>query len=255
MSEQLSDAAALLFGATDEEGESPEQDQPSAEMPPLEDDPQEPEKAPPEATEELDLSKLLEKAELDSKDFYKLKVPGTEQTFGEAKDALQSIGDLALQKAQQESSLRDRENGILSKAREASELYQLLPSEFKTPEVTAQFERFKTQQIQRENQLTLAAIPEWRDPLKATSDREAIAGLMQSYGYSDAEIGIMYGSRELKAWRDYAQLKQLVDGIPDKEVKRTSKNPASKPRPKAGKPIEGATEGGAILLNALKKGK
>lgn len=182
-------------------------------------------------------------------------MPGTEQTFGEAKDALQSIGDLALQKARQESELRDRENGILSKAREAADLYDLLPSELKTPEVTNRFEQIKLREVQRENQMTLAAIPEWRDPLKATADREAIAELMRGYGYSDAEIGNLYGSRELKAWRDYMQLKNLVSGIPDKQVKPRSKNPASKPRPKSGRPIEGATEAGAILLNALKGNK
>lgn len=70
MSEQLSEAAALLYGVEQPQDESPEQDDPSAEMPPLEDDPQEQETAPPQdEPEELDLSRLLEKAELDPKDF------------------------------------------------------------------------------------------------------------------------------------------------------------------------------------------
>ena len=255
MNEALTPEGALLMGIQPED-ESPEPDQTSPETASLESDPlpQETE-AQKDEPEELDLSALLEKAELDPKDFYKLKVPGTEQTWGEAKDALQSVGDLALQKARQESELRDRENGILAKAREAQSLWELLPREVKTPEVSAQFERLKLQEIQAENQRTLTAIPEWRDPLKATTDREAIATLMQSYGYSDGEIGQMYGSRELKAWRDYAILKALVSGIGAKEVKKATQKPTGRRAGVKPRQIEGATEAGAILLQGLKKGK
>ncbi|MCK5317534.1 MAG: hypothetical protein KAJ55_06440 [Anaerolineales bacterium] len=256
MSDELTPEAALLFGAEPED-ESPQPDQPPQETAPLEDDqqPQETEAQQDEPEKEPDLSTLLEKAELDPKDFYKLKVPGTEQTFGEAKDALQASSEFDMQKAQQESSLRDRENGILEKAREAQALFDLLPDEVKTPEVSAHFNQLKQQELQRENQRTLDAIPEWRDPLKATSDREAIASLMQSYGFTEGEIGQMYGSRELKAWNDYARLKALVSAIPQKEVKPKSKNPQGRRSPGTPKKIEGATDIGNILLQGLAKGK
>ena len=255
MNEALTPEGALLMGIQPG-GESPEPDQTSLEIAPLESDPQPDEsQAQKGEPKELDLSALLEKAELDPKDFYKLKVPGTEQTWGEAKDALQSVGDLALQKAQQESNLRDRENGILAKAREAQGLWDLLPNDLKSPEVTAKFQQIRQQEIMAENQRTLTAIPEWRDPLKATTDREAIATLMQSYGFSDGEIGQMYGSRELKAWRDYANLKALVSGIGTKEVKKPKASPQSRRAGVKPRQIEGATEAGAILLQGLKKGK
>ena len=254
MSEELSDAAALMLGI---EEETPTEDHPP-ETATL-DEPQDAEQASPEAEAETapaDLSKLLEKAELDPKDFYKLTVPGTEQTFGEAKDALQSVADRGAEDAKRESDFRDRENGLLTKARAATELYDLLPAEVKTDAVREQFEAHKLNDIKRENQLTLESIPEWRDPVQSTSDREGIAELMMSYGFSEAEVGQLYGSRELKAWRDYMSLKRMVSGIADKEVKKAPKQlNTTRRRAKRAKAVTGATEGGAILLESFMKGK
>lgn len=253
---ELSEAGALLLGV-EPEVETPTDDHP-AEEPTLDESSQSPEtETPEEPTEpkELDLAQLLEKGEIDNKAFYKLNVPGTEKTWGEAKDALQGSDDLALRTAQQESSFQDRENGLLTKAKEAQELYAMIPEQFQTPEVSAQMEQFKTRDIQKENQLTLMAIPEWRDPLKATSDREAIGELMRGYGYTDGEIGQVYNSRELKMLKDFQSLKALVAGIPDKAVKPKIKAVKQGKRPATGvSKIEGATEAGAILLRALAKG-
>jgi len=255
MSEELSEAAALMLGVT--VAETPPDD-PAPEMATLSDDPAT-ETEQPEAVEvpkgDPDLSSLLEKAELDPKDFYKLIVPGTESTFGQAKDALQGLEERAAHDAQRESEFRDRENGLLVKTRETLELYDLLPAQVKTPEVSHEFERIKTNEIRRENQLTLAAMPEWRDPVKSTADREGIAELMGEYGFSSSEIGQLYGSRELKAWRDYMVLKKMVSGIPEKQVKKPAKQlRTTKRQPVSTQRIEGATEGGALLLKSLYKG-
>lgn len=247
---ELSEAGALLLGV-EPEVETPTDDRP-AEEPTLDESSQSPETETPEEPEEreLDLAQLLEKGEIDSKDFYKLNVPGTDKNWGEAKDALQGSDDLALRTAQQESEFRDRENGLLTKAREAQELYGLIPEQFRTPEVSAQMEQYKTRDIQKENQLTLAAIPEWRDPLKATSDREAIGELMRGYGYTDGEIGQVYNSRELKMLKDFQSLKALVAGIPDKAVKPKVKAVKTGKRQRTGSipANSGLTDAGAILL-------
>ena len=244
------------MGVSKPEVETPDTDQPELETAPLQDDPEAPETDPPEDEAEplLPAAEMLAK---DPKQFYGLEIPGLEGvTFGDAKDLAQKGVDLDMQKARQESELRDRENGVLAKARETQDMYELLPDELKTPEVSRRFEQIKLQQVQRENQLTLTAIPEWRDPLKATADREGMAELMQNYGFSGGEIGNLFDHRQLKLVRDFMSLKQMVSGIPGKEVKATSKKTQSR-RGSGSTPkkIEGATDLGNILIQGLARGK
>lgn len=252
MSEELSPAAEILMGVSQPEGES-QPDQPELETATLQDDPQ-PDESPAQQEADVELPPAAEMLANDPKQFYSLEIPGMEGvTFGDAKDLAQKNTDLDMEKARQELELRDRENGVLAKARETQDMYELLPDELKTPEVTQRFEQIKLQQVQRENQLTLTAIPEWSDPLKATADREGMAELMQGYGFTGGEIGNLFDHRQLKLVRDYMTLKQMVSGIPDKEVKkptkqaRTRRGSGSKP-----KKIEGATDLGNILLQGLK---
>lgn len=255
MSEQLSEAGEILLGVSKPEVETPTTEQPQAEMPPLEADQQAPETEPPEE-EQAKLPPAAEMLANDPKQFYGLEIPGLEGvTFGDAKDLAQKGTDLDMQKARQESESIDRENGILAKAREAQDMYNLLPAELKTPEVTQRFEQIKLQEIQRENQLTLTAIPEWSDPLKATADREGMAELMQNYGFTGGEVGNLFDHRQLKLVRDYMVLKQMVSGIPSKEVKKPTKQIRSRrQQPKTHKQA-GATDAGEILMRGLASGK
>jgi len=178
-----------------------------------------------EPAKELDFDAQLEKAGLDRKAFYKQLIPGTDKTFGEAKDLLKQESDLETRTAQHELKLRDRENEILQRMREA----EVMLNSDNPQQAKAELKRMQEQHETRERAFLMKAIPEWGDATVRQTEQKAIIDLMRGYGFSDAEIGASADHRAIKMMRDFQSLRSILTSAESKKVQAKPKvNPQSR---------------------------
>lgn len=174
-----------------------------------------------EESGESDWDTLVEKSGLTRKQLYAIKLPaatGQEAiTLGAAVDAVESVNELAANKAAQTSALQDKENQVLQTLRDAQSLLDMLPENARSPEMVERLRAQQADYLHRERGFLLQALPDWSNPATATAEQQGIADLMRGYGYSDSEIGAIADHRTVKILRDFAQLKALVSDIPAKE--------------------------------------
>lgn len=179
-----------------------------------------------------DFHQQLEAAGLNPESFYSTTVPGTEHTFSEAKDALEELDGLDMRKAQLESGLRDRENDIIAKLRDASALIEQIPAEYRTEDVLKGLASQQELRVARERQLMLDTMPEWADETKRHTEQQQVIGLGRDYGMTDAELGNLADHRIVRMMRDYAGLKALLKSADGKKTQaKTRRNPANRRAP------------------------
>lgn len=180
----------------------------------------------PEAAE-LNWQTLMEASGADPTDVYSIELPagaGEEiVTLGEAKDAAKAIKGLETQKAEHTVAMRDKENQVMQKLREAQQMLELVPEAQRDPNTVRQLQHQQQQHLQREQSMLLEALPGWSDPITAGTEQKQIHGLLRGYGFTDAEIGAIADHRAVKMMRDYAELKTIIDGTKDKQVRGGTK--------------------------------
>jgi len=176
----------------------------------LEDEPEEVEEPEAEPEPELDYDQEIE-------------VPmayGMEKmTIGQLKDIAQDQHLEAQRIIKQQNEL----NLERAKLRDISSAFGIT-----TPEAEAAVERYRQDQLPRETERMMQAIPEWEDNAVLTRDTGLMVDLAKEYGVSAEEIGGIYDHRHIRILRDYAILKQKLEGATRPKIREEKKKPVAK---------------------------
>jgi hypothetical protein len=89
-----------------------------------------------------------------------------------------------------------------------------------TPQLQDQLKMQRAQQLEREQQLLLSAVPEWRDPLVKQSDVNTMVDHVAKFGMSGADLGLITDHRLLLYMRHQALSAQRLQEILDEEEKK-----------------------------------
>jgi len=182
---------------------------------------------------ELNVKALAEKLELDPKDLYEsLKIDiGNEETLslGEIKDKVKDWNRSNNVMAEAENQRITVENELLQKRRELASMQSQMGIEV-TPEAQEAARKQYAEYQEREHQATLAAIPEWTDPVVVTEDSKKMSGLLSEYGLSAQEIAQIADHRQIKLVRDYALLRDRIANAGEQQKKGTKQGQRNRNR-------------------------
>jgi hypothetical protein len=143
---------------------------------------------------------------------------------------LGALKDRVVELERGESAMIDRENDLLRKTQEFSEALQAAGGEI-PQELKQRMSKQMEVHLEREHDLMMQAIPEWKDKATFDSDRQSIAKVGKEYGFSPDDISSIADHRVIKFMRDYARLKAQEEKAQANIVKlRDKPKPRGKPR-------------------------
>ena len=228
---------ALLSGLgvqPEPETESPEQTPSDSEANLQQDAPEVPETpAEDEPTQEAepakDLKAVAEAAGMDVKDLYGVEIPlgddGSTMTLGEIKNRYKDLKRSDDLQAQHELQHQQGMNDLMQREQQLSAWMQetgYQPSEQMSEQMQKQFQA----SLAQEQALLLKMMPQWSEPSVAEAQKQDIVDLMKEYGADDSAINALHRAGDVKLLHDFAQLRKLVNGAQEAEVrpKRNQKN-------------------------------
>lgn len=184
----------------------------------------EPESKPP--AEKLTVQALAEKLQADPATIYALEVPladGETVTLGQLKDVYRNAEKLTKER---EALTEDRSRYDVERRQsqqELDELLRVLPRHAITPELIALAQSNLKQTQATEREALLAAVPEWKDPLRMTADQGVMEQYVAAYGFTKHDLAGVTDHRLLRLVRAAALREKAL-----KELKPEAKQPANK---------------------------
>jgi hypothetical protein len=182
------------------------------------------EETPAEEAPETEEPDAEAESDADKKAFYAKEFTlndGTVWTVGEAKDLAQEYQSKTVE-------LIERENQVNARHYQLQRMTQYMNL---TPDQLAEANEQNRQQLTREFQNMMTAIPEFKDPIRYEKARTDMYADLRPYGFSDAEIAQMADHRLVKYVYDTTRMRQGLKSAKD-SVKRIRT-----PEPKAKTPI------------------
>lgn len=233
---ELSEGAKALLGITDDDlagsesdsppddknqDESPQQADDQAETGQTQDDTSDDSEDQPEGESGLTVKALAEKLGIKPAELYKdLQISvgdGEVMSLSTVKDRAQELVRADTLLAEAEENKTAAENEILRMTNELSLVAQRLGRQ-PTDAEKAEAQALRGNYVKEQNQLAVAAIPEWKDKAAQATELELMGATLVEYGFSPAEIQNTVDHRQVKLIRDYAALRKRL-----KDAKATQK--------------------------------
>jgi hypothetical protein len=196
---------------------------------------EEPEKAPdePEPVEiPGDLTSLAEKLQATPDKLYGVKVPmadGESRTLGELKDGFRSAQALEAERGK----LHEERSRFQTDHRQTLQELEDVVRHFGqalTPEAVQAVRAARNQRLQGELADLLEAVPEWKDPVRWTAERQLIEQVAQECGYRPGELDEIADARILRVLRRAALAKESK-GEPVKPAPKVAQAPRPAKQP------------------------
>lgn len=140
---------------------------------------------------------------------------------------LGKLKDAFVEQERTMNQLQSQQNEIMVQRKNLSDLVNAIGLQNLSPQVQQQIQQFKVVNSMRENELMLAAIPEWKESTVFQSDRAEMVELSSQYGLTELDVNNLDDHRWIKMLLDYSKLKQKV-----KKTQQTFENNTPKPSPK-----------------------
>jgi hypothetical protein len=194
------------------------------EPPPESQEPEKAEGAAPEkaskATPPKGLADLAERLGVKPDAVYQVEVPiaeGESLSIGKLKDAYQEHGKLTERELRFEETRLQREGELLRASQELRDLVAMLPTESLKPEVMQKIRERQAVTLRRERELTLEAIPEWRDEAARVDEIAGMVEHLKGYGFPANYLEHVADHRTLRYirenWRREQRVKRALDGV------------------------------------------
>jgi len=153
-----------------------------------------------DAAEEPDADGEPEKAKID----YDMEIPLPD---GRGAVSLSEMKDAYVDMERRSDALDATSQELMSKAETISAVIDAVGLDRMPEQAVNQLREYQANQLRKENDLLLAAIPEWKHPEVYKKDRGEMVALASEYGYSEADIAATKDHRHVKMLRDFAKLK------------------------------------------------
>lgn len=189
------------------------------------------------------IDRLMKRYKLTEEQAYALKVPmadGEEPlTLGQLKDKVRSYKTFETDVTEFEERRIQQEGDLLRAQTQLRSVIDLIPKEAIKPEVLKALAAMDQTRAKREKQLTLGAIPAWRDETRRTAEIEGMGTLLEDYGLGAGFLETILDHRAIKLIRDFYLMRSRVQKslaeVRD-PARRPGQRPSSKSRP-AQRPI------------------
>lgn len=175
---------------------------------------------------------------VDVKDLYAMQFnfgdgEGESKTLSELKDIAGNANQFAVDQLRFEEQKTKRETEFVRAQSELQDLVNMLPKKAVTPELLQVIANKRAGIVERENGLTLSAIPEWNDDDRQKKDRNEMREHLSTYGFAPGYLDSVTDHKTLKYIRDNMQRQQRIDRVLEqvKQVNKPGHKPSSKPSP------------------------
>jgi len=184
------------------------------------------------------LKDLAEKAGIDPKDLYSLKIAldGDDEpiTLGDLKDQRKDFQNVEQAREQVSVQREDFENEMIRAKAELQEVIGLLPE--LPPELIKRAVAQRQDHVDRERSSLLDIKPEWRDPAAYRAAQDEMLGVIGTYGFNRVDLDSIMDHRLTKLVWDFSQMKQRIARADAraKEIRKVAKRnkQANRQRPK-----------------------
>lgn len=192
------------------------------------------------------IDRLSKRLKMDMEKVYAIKVPVNEGeepvTIGQLKDRVKAMDDLETRETQFEERRIQSEGELLKAQTFMRGILSKIPQQHLSKELVQQVESHHRTTMQRERELTLQHIPEWKTEKNEQDDRTKINAMLSNYGFGPEFLESITDHRAIKFVRDMAirdaRIKEALAKVqPDtRGNKRVSAKAPAPNRPK-GSPV------------------
>lgn len=236
----IAQVTELLGGKHEERKEQKaEEETPELELEQLDDQDESDNEEPDPETDERgtpkNLAELAERLGLEVEDIYALEVPfgdnAEPKTLGELKDNYASSQSLSADRLEWEETKATQEREIRKHQQDIADIVAALPKAALTPEVLGKITRHRDEVAAREQRLTAALIPSWKNAETEKADRALMTGYLSEFGFPGNYLDALIDSKTLVMLRDAALRKKRVDDALKqvRQVKETGHRRSAKP--------------------------
>lgn len=189
-------------------------------------------KKPPQTLDEL-----AKGTGLKLEDLYNLAVPdgseeGKTHTLSELKDAATKANGLEVRELQMEERSAEREATLTRQETELQELYNLIPKEFKTPELIEKIGSKMEAKVMREREMAMQKIPGWADENTRNQEIQGMVEHLADFGLPPSYLASVNDHRVLRlirdSWARHERIKKTLAMVNEKFPESVD----SKPNPK-----------------------
>lgn len=237
---EVAQVTDLLGGKSDERKpeQQAEEETPELELEQLDEQEEEHEEPDPETDERgapTSLADLAERLGIEVEDLYAIEIPfgdnAEPKKLGELKDGFAAVESLSADRLQWEETKAQQEREIRKHQQDIADIVSILPKAALTPEVLGKITRHRDEVAQREERLTKAIIPDWKNPEREKADRQLMSGFLSEFGFPENYLDALVDSKTLAMIRDSALRKKRVDDAlaQVRQVKETGHRRSTKP--------------------------
>ena len=153
------------------------------------------------------------------------------KTLGELKDNFASSQSLSADRLEWEETRATQEREIRKHQQDIADIVAALPKAALTPEVLGKITRHRDEVAAREERLTAAVIPSWKNADTEKADRQLMTGYLSEFGFPENYLDALVDHRTLAMLRDSALRKKRVDDAlaQVRQVKETGHRRSTKP--------------------------